>query len=83
MNLNITYYLSNECRDFMYKLLEVNNKVVNDEEFCNVVVKHIMEPLVVSVTLLLLRRCTDAKIINSTQSTHLCLLFILRVFFFC
>lgn len=43
---NSTVYLLKESYCFIYKLLE--SKVDFDETFCNVVVKRIMQPLMVS-----------------------------------
>lgn len=43
---NSTVYVLNESCNFMYKLLE--SKVHFDEIFCNMVVKRIMQPLMVS-----------------------------------
>lgn len=45
---NSTVYVVKESCDFMYNLLE--SKVHYDEAFCNVVVKRIMQPLLVSVS---------------------------------
>lgn len=43
---NSTVYVVKESYNFMYSLLE--SKVHYDEAFCNVVVKRIMQPLMVS-----------------------------------
>lgn len=44
---NSTVYVVKESYNFIYSLLE--SKVHYDEAFCNVVVKRIMQPLMVSV----------------------------------
>lgn len=47
----ISYHLWKECVAFMYKLLESKNAATEDVAFCNEVVKHIMEPFLVSENL--------------------------------